>query len=139
MIKSVKRKKIFLAKIKSFRAQTRSWQEVFKTESITCTCYNVKLNLSYCTWFHPLIFLPWFYLSSHDGSGVHVSLNLSTASYFANYQVNSSYCVCQVVNYTKNTKQFYPKKNFFHPHYIFPHYIPNLFINEILLLKKYCL
>ena len=43
---------------------------------------------------------------------------------FANCKMNSSYCKYKVVNYTKNLKRFFPKKNLIHPHYIFfAHYI----------------
>ena len=46
------------------------------------------------------------------------------ASYFANCEVNSSYCDCKIVNYTKIAKQFISKENLIFPR-IFPRYIHN--------------
>ena len=45
------------------------------------------------------------------------------ASHFTNYEVNSSYCSCKVVNHEKSAKQFFPKESLIFPHYIFPHYV----------------
>ena len=49
---------------------------------------------------------------------------------------NSSYCDCEVVNYTKIAKQFFPKENSIRPNYIGPYYILILFIHYILLSKE---
>ena len=63
-------------------------------------------------------------------------------SYFANCEVNSSYCNCKVVNHMKNVKQFFPKGYFIHVRFfhiiskLYPHFTHPLYT---VFHKKYCL
>ena len=65
---------------------------------------------------------------------------LIIASYLANYEVNSTYCNCKVVNHEKRAKQFFSQGKFnsstLYFSTLYPNYIHILLIHYILLSKK---